>query len=557
MTRTAWLALVTALAAVVGGGAIAPTQADAAATPRNVVMIMADDLSWDLVPYMSELQRLMADGVSFDNYYVTNSLCCVSRSSILTGRFPHNTGVYQNAGTMGGIGAFRRGLAQSGSTRDNELSTYAVQAQDRGYYTMLEGKYLNGYDFREGDDVRRPLGWTMWRPYDQRAYSETEFAIGDPGAKAIMNTEYGTDTQITRARAFFSTMKTSGRNFHATFVPFSTHLSSFAAKEHTFQPAPRDLPKTAANPEGEFAHGDCGTLANGTRRDCYSIRIESLPGNEGMDCPAAKDTVEMPFAKPDDADGPCELQQYLRDRIRMAQSLDELIGAVRKELEKNGLWTSTYLMFTSDNGFHLGQGIDLGIGEDGADGFLVGKGSPYETDLRVPFIVAGADAAKGVVRTELTQSVDLMPTFAAMQPSISAKNTTFRDHDGMNLMPLIRGERVANWRQWVYSVHTRVSDPSTAGPDSEPGTLVQDGFFSLRSGGELYVKHVTGARRGTITRYVVRDTVNGRVDTPRSWQALPAATRAEVLSQFDRFAACGGGEAAAGSCQSAARVPAP
>ncbi|WP_067196491.1 sulfatase-like hydrolase/transferase [Microbacterium sp. XT11] len=551
------LAVLTVVVTLLGGGAVTPMQAQAASAPRNVVMIMADDLSWDLVPYMSELQRLMADGVSFDNYYVTNSLCCVSRSSILTGRFPHNTGVYQNSGPMGGIEAFRRGLMQSGETRDNEQFTYAVQAQDRGYYTMLEGKYLNGYNnaFGVGDVVRRPAGWTMWRPYNNGAYGEMNFAIGIPGKKAIKNTTYGTDTQINRARSFIPNMAKLGKSFHATFVPFSTHAGDLKNPEvRSFPAAPRDLPKTAANPAGEFPGGDCGKQPDGVQRSCYDIRIESLPGNGKMDC--AKDFYELPYAKPDGKDDACELQQYLHDRIRMAQSLDELIGAVRSELEKNGLWDSTYLVFTSDNGFHLGQGVDLGLIENGGDPYKIGKGSPYETDLRVPLVVAGADAAKGMVRTELTQSVDLLPTFSAMQPSISGVQTTFADNDGMDLLPLIRGEQVSNWRQWAYSVHTKVSDPSTAGPDSEPGTLVQEGFFSLRANGELYVQHVTGADRGTISRYSVEGPSAGRLNSPLPWEELPAAKKEQIQAQFARFAACGGGETSAQSCQSAARVPA-
>jgi len=276
-----------------------------------------------------------------------------------------------------------------------------------------------------------------------------------------------------------------------------------------------------------------------------------------MDCPTERDAVERPFAKPDDTDGPCELPQYLRDRVRMAQSLDELIGTVRRELEKNGLWDSTYLLFTSDNGFHLGQGVELGLIEDGSGRYRIGKGSPFETDLRVPLVVAGADAAKGVVRTELTQSIDLMPTFADMQPSISGVQTTFADHDGMSLLPLIRGEEATDWRQWAYSVHTAVPDPTMAGPDAEPGTMVQQGFFALRSGGELYVQHVSPDDRSRITRYEVTDTPNGRVDVPQPWEELPAAHRERIQQQFAAFAACGGGEAAPRSCQSAARTPAP
>ncbi|KZE89665.1 Choline-sulfatase [Microbacterium sp. TNHR37B] len=554
------LALAAAGLAVVGGGIVASPTADAVETqPRNVVMIMADDFSWDLVPYMTELKKLTADGVSFDNHYVTNSLCCPSRASILTGRFPHNTGVLRNGGTMGGIEAFLHGVSHSGEVRDNEQYTYAVEAKARGYYTLMEGKYLNGYnnDFGVGDTVRKPPGWSMWRPYSSGAYGGNNFAIGTPGQPAKKNKTYATDETINRVAAFIPWAAKNDRAFHATLSTFTTHAGNpNGGKTRTFVPAARDLPKTKDNPKGAYKNGDCGITASGARRDCYSIRIESLPGNETMNCPTARDRTELPSAKPIGKDDACELQQYLRDRVRMAQSLDELIGKTRRELTKAGLWESTYLVFTADNGFHLGQGVDLGLSENGSGRFRIGKGSPYETDLRVPLVVAGADAARGQVRTELTQTVDLLPTFAAMQPSLTGESAQIDDHDGLDLLPLIRGEQPQSWRQWAYSVHTKVADPTAAGPDSEPGTMVQDGFFALRAGGELYVQKVSGPDRGTISRFSITDTKNGRVNLPLAWEDVDPARRAQIEEQFRTFARCGGGEAVGtASCQAAARTP--
>src|SRR6201991_2322973 len=97
MTRV--LALITVL--------LAFTAAPAAAQPRpNIVFVLTDDLTWNLIPYMPQVQQLQREGMTFDRYVVTDSLCCPSRASILTGRYPHSTGVLRNMGEDGGFGAF-------------------------------------------------------------------------------------------------------------------------------------------------------------------------------------------------------------------------------------------------------------------------------------------------------------------------------------------------------------------------------------------------------------------------------------------------------------------
>jgi hypothetical protein len=129
-------------ASAAGGGETAPSAPPPATQPRegapNIVVVLTDDLSLNLVQYMPHVLAMQKDGVTFANYFVTDSLCCPSRSSIFTGRFPHDTGVFKNAGSDGGYLVFR--------SRGNESSTYATALYAAGYRTAMLGKYLNGYE---------------------------------------------------------------------------------------------------------------------------------------------------------------------------------------------------------------------------------------------------------------------------------------------------------------------------------------------------------------------------------------------------------------------------
>src|SRR5215211_7257202 len=119
----------------------------------NIVFILADDLDAASVSKVSSLTGYMADmGITFDNAFVTSSLCCPSRSTILTGQYPHNHLVRTNVPPRGGFKTFRE--------LGRERSTLATWLDDAGYETALFGKYLNGY----GDYGRNhvPAGWDAW-----------------------------------------------------------------------------------------------------------------------------------------------------------------------------------------------------------------------------------------------------------------------------------------------------------------------------------------------------------------------------------------------------------
>lgn len=103
--------------------------------PPNVVFVLTDDLSWDLVRHMPNVRRLQRDGMTFRQFMVSDSLCCSSRATILTGEFPHNTHVLGNTRPEGGYPAFRRHGAR--------WRSIGRSLQRAGYRTALLGKYLN------------------------------------------------------------------------------------------------------------------------------------------------------------------------------------------------------------------------------------------------------------------------------------------------------------------------------------------------------------------------------------------------------------------------------
>src|SRR3954469_12756975 len=150
------LALALALTAILAAAAILPEEPPAksrAPERPNVVFVLTDDLSWNLIQYMPNVQAMQRQGMTFTNYFVTDSLCCPSRASIFTGRYPHNHGVLTNTSPTGGFRAFRLGA---------ESSTFATALQGGGYRTSMMGKYLNGYQA----EYRAAPGWSNWQVPD-------------------------------------------------------------------------------------------------------------------------------------------------------------------------------------------------------------------------------------------------------------------------------------------------------------------------------------------------------------------------------------------------------
>src|SRR5688572_58400 len=121
---TRLVVLCVALAALVGA---APTATAAERRPPNIVYVLADDLSWDLLAHMPQVQKMQRQGMTFDQFAVADSLCCSSRATILTGQFPHNTKVLSNSRPNGGYGRFRDSGAR--------MRSVGIAMQAAGYRT--------------------------------------------------------------------------------------------------------------------------------------------------------------------------------------------------------------------------------------------------------------------------------------------------------------------------------------------------------------------------------------------------------------------------------------
>ena len=237
-----------------------PTEATATAaaavkakpqTRPNIVFILTDDLSWNLVTkqFMPHLLALEKQGETFNHYFVTDSLCCPSRSTIFTGMFPHDTKVFTNTGDDGGFHKFQsQGLYKK---------TYAVAMRRRGYQTSMLGKYLNGY----GDPAMKPgtapipPGWSDWHVSNSSGYLEFNYLLNDngkinhyggPGNSGCHSTakpdNYGVDVLnadasrfITRSRRKPFVMEVATFAPHAPFIPAPRNACDFPGLK-----APRD-----------------------------------------------------------------------------------------------------------------------------------------------------------------------------------------------------------------------------------------------------------------------------------------------------------------------------
>jgi N-acetylglucosamine-6-sulfatase len=159
-------------------------------------------------------------------------------------------------------------------------------------------------------------------------------------------------------------------------------------------------------------------------------------------------------------------------------SIDEMLGNIRKTLTETGASNNTYIFFSSDNGYHLGD-----------YSMLQGKQTPFDIDIRVPLIAIGPKFAKGSLQEAIVSNIDLAPTFAAMAGTKLTDNP-----DGRDIQPFLLEQttKKINWRNFAIVEHRRVdydiNDPDRQ--EAEDGRLPS--YTALRFRNILYVEYETG-----------------------------------------------------------------
>jgi N-acetylglucosamine-6-sulfatase len=364
----------------------------------NVILILTDDLAVnDLNPralrHMPNLESLLIDkGTTFDNAFVTNSLCCPSRATILRGQYTHNHEILSNDPPRGGFQKFR--------FLGHENSTMATWVKEQGYRTAFFGKYLNGYK-----ETYIPPGWDEWYAVTGNYLSHT---FNENGHLVNYEPESYYDTDVMSDKASEYITRTAGADppFFTANRPFLMWIGTKAPHQPA-TPAPRD-------------------------DDSYPAI--SLPHPPSFD---EKDVSDKPGWVSDNPPLSKEQKRYMeelyRKRLQSMLAVDDMIGDLVGALHDSGELDNTYIVFTSDNGFHLGQ-HRLGAG----------KWTPYEEDIRVPLIVRGPGVPEGETLHHMVLNNDLAPTFADLAGS---ERPSFVD--GRSLVPLLTDDPkpLADWRK--------------------------------------------------------------------------------------------------------------
>jgi arylsulfatase A-like enzyme len=408
----------------------------------NILFILTDDQDARSIASMPKLKALLVDrGTTFQNFFVTYALCCPSRASILRGQYPHNHQVLTNRPPSGG---FEKFLALG-----HEASTIATWLRAGGYRTALLGKYLNGYP-DAGNPAHVPPGWDEWdSPAGGNPYSNVNYRLNENGRIVTYGRgaeDYLTDVLARKASDFIRRGAQIGR-------PFFIYLGTYAPHAPA-TPAPRH--------EGTFA-------------DARAPRSPSFNEADVSDKPSfIRGRAELsPRAME-------QIDEHYRKRLQSLQAVDDLVASLVEVLRVQGELQGTYIVFTSDNGFHLGE-----------HRLPIGKNTAYEEDIRVPAIVRGPGVPEGRVLPHLALNIDLAPTFAEL-----AGLTPPGFVDGRSLVPLIAGgpPALARWRQTFLVEHYTQAQPAGAQAARRARADAIPEYQAFRAGDYVYVEYATGER---------------------------------------------------------------
>ena len=394
-----------------------------AAERPNIVFIMSDDHAAHAISaYGSRinqtpnLDRLAKEGVRFENCFAANSICSPSRATILTGKYSH----------LNGVPTFNK--------FDGSQPTVAKHLQAAGYHTGMIGKWHL---------VSDPTGFDYWTILPgQGAYHDPDF-LDENGRKTIKG--YATDI-ITDLTIDFIKNRPKDKPFfvmchhkapHRPWEPNAKYRALFAGKQI---PEPATLRDDWAGRADALKECTQTVAKDLTRRDLKLVPPADLQGaarNQWLGVSPTEVEVQIDGKKQTligEALTKWKYQRYLQDYLACVQSVDENVGRLLDYLDQSGLSTNTVVIYTSDQGFFLG------------DHGLYDKRFMYEESIRMPFLVKWPGVAKsGLVQKKMAVNTDFAPTFMDI-----AGLPTPAEMQGRSLVPLWKGANAARLAHSFY-----------------------------------------------------------------------------------------------------------
>ncbi|MEU5884832.1 sulfatase [Spirillospora sp. NPDC047279] len=457
--RRTWLAALLAplLLLPLGGLAAGAPLMKRGGAPPNIVLVLADDLDRTDLGLFPNIDRLRREGTSLSNFIVSDSWCCPSRSSILRSQFVHSHRVLTNNPPNGGFPEFHaRGL---------DRSTIGTWLRPAGYRTGFMGKFLNGYP-RTASPAYVPPGWDEWHvPAPRRMYQQRGYQLIEQGFPVA----YGNGPQdhlddvLARKAVSFVHESPKDKPFFLYLSPIAPHGPAAYAQRHA-----RAFPNARAprTPSFNRAVQTPRKTAKAPGRQAEPRWLSTKPRLGAQDI--------------------SRIDRVHRNRLRSMLAVDDMVGALMKSLRDTGRLRNTYVFFTSDNGFHLGQ-----------HRLPPGKTTPFEEDIRVPMLVRGPGVPAGRSVPAMAGTVDLAPTFARLA---GARIPAYAE--GRPLTPLLRGREPRGWRRaMLVEFFAGRAKNNPEGPDCDTrdergrGCPLPPTYAALRTARHTYVEYVTGERQ--------------------------------------------------------------
>jgi arylsulfatase A-like enzyme len=394
----------------------------AAAKRPNIVFVFTDDHACQAISaYGSNrnktpnIDRLARGGMLFEKCYVTNSICAPSRAVIQTGKHSHLNGVYRN-----------------GIRFDGSQQTFPKLLRKAGYQTAIVGKWHlksvpTGFDYSEV------------LPGQGSYYNPAMKKNGKPTKHTGYTTDIITDLGLRWLK--------EERDARKPFMLMIQHK----APHRAWEPGPKHLTMydDVTMPEPDNLFDDYSGRGTAARTQDMTIKKTMNSGDLKLRTPrnlnpeqrkvweAAYGPKNEAFrrANPQGKDLiRWKYQRYIKDYLRCIASVDENIGRVLEYLDRTGLAKNTIVMYSSDQGFYLGE-----------HGWF-DKRFMYEESFRMPFVVRWPGVTKaGSVNEDIVSNLDFAETFLDI-----AGARVPADMQGASLVPILKGRTPADWRKSFY-----------------------------------------------------------------------------------------------------------
>jgi len=367
-----------------------------AAEPRpNIIFVLADDLRWDALGYAGNrivqtpnIDALARSGTRFRNHFVISSICNVSRATMFTGQYLRRHHIYE---------------FDTPFTPEQWGHCYPKLLREAGYRTGFIGK------FGVGDSN-----------FIASMAKEFDYWRGLPGQAGLFFQKNNPNSR--HKTALFGDQALAFIRSNDTRQPFCLSISFNAPhardrQPREFWPDPRD--------ESLYVNAQIPVSPKATEE-----LFQRLP--QIAKTSMGRDRWLLRF------DTPEKFQGIVKDYYRLITGIDREVGRMMESLTELGLRDNTIIIFTSDNGFFLGE---RGM----ADKWLM-----YEESIRVPILICDPREHKARTIDALTLNIDLAPTILDL-----AGVTIPKEMQGRSLVPFVQGRRPNNWRRdFFYEHHT-------------------------------------------------------------------------------------------------------